>query len=168
MTAHWYTYNSQPNKEDMLWHQLQSRDLEGYYPRLTYKPVNPRARKIRPFFPGYLFIHVDLEQVGISTLNYLPYSKGLVCFGGEPAIVHETLVQTLISRLEIMNKEKQSTLIGNLHPGDKLEISDGLFKGYDAFFDEALTGKERSRILIKTLSNQAMRIEISNNLLRKK
>jgi len=61
MTAHWYTLHSKPNQELLLWNQLQLREVESYFPRLVRKPVNPRSRRWAPYFPGYLFIHVDLE-----------------------------------------------------------------------------------------------------------
>jgi transcription antitermination factor NusG len=95
----WYTYHSQPYKEDLLWQQLQARNIEGYYPRIRVQTVNPRARKIKPYFPGYLFVHVDLDQIGISAVRWMPYGTGLVSFGGEPSIIPDGLIAAIRQRV---------------------------------------------------------------------
>ena len=77
MTDRWYTLRSKPNKEDLLWSQLQIREVETFYPRVRVQTVNPRARKIRPYFPGYVFVRADLEQVNSSSLQWTPGAVGL-------------------------------------------------------------------------------------------
>jgi len=69
MALQWYALRSKPHKEEAVLHQVVTRGYEVFYPRLRVKPVNPRARKIQPYFPGYMFIHVDLEEAGLSTFN---------------------------------------------------------------------------------------------------
>ena len=49
------------------------------------QPVNQRARKKKPNFPGYLFIHMDLEQENPSALRWMPGAVGLVSFAKKPA-----------------------------------------------------------------------------------
>ena len=77
MTIGWYALRSKPRKEEALWGQLLARGFETFYPRLRINPVNPRARKLAPYFPGYMFVYADLEEVGPSTFNYMPFSLGL-------------------------------------------------------------------------------------------
>ena len=66
-----------------------------YYPRIRVQPVNPRARKIKPYFPGYLFVQADIQAAGQSALAYMPHSGGLVCCGSEPAPVPDTLIRAI-------------------------------------------------------------------------
>ena len=66
MSMLWYVMRSKPNKESLLWEQLSLQNIECYYPRLRVKPANPRARKLRAYFPGYLFVHVDLERINLA------------------------------------------------------------------------------------------------------
>ncbi|HEU0296198.1 MAG TPA: hypothetical protein VFR47_25910 [Anaerolineales bacterium] len=61
MTAHGYALHSKPMKEALLWQQLSLHEIEGYYPCLRVQPV-------KPYFPGYAFGRVDLEQVNLSAL----------------------------------------------------------------------------------------------------
>jgi transcriptional antiterminator RfaH len=37
------------------------------------RPVNPRARKTRPYFPGYLFVQADLAAVGLVEFRWMPH-----------------------------------------------------------------------------------------------
>ena len=85
MTLHWYTLHSKPNQELLLWNQLQQREVESYYPRLRRKPVNPRARREVPYFPGYLFARLDWQTQPFCRLAWLPGMQRIVSFGGEPA-----------------------------------------------------------------------------------
>ena len=168
MPLKWYTYHSHPHKEEMLFHQIECHNLEGFYPRMSVTPKNPRARKVRPYFPGYLFIRVDLDTTHFSILQYMPYSNGLVQFGGEPAVVPDDLIISIHKRLELLNAEEIKKENITFNPGDQIVIANGLLEGYEALFDHSLSGKERSRILIKTLHHHAIRVEISNKLLNKK
>ena len=104
MARRWYAMRSKPRKEDILWRQLRARDIEVFYPRIKVQPVNPRARKVRPYFPGYMFIQTDLDEAGISTFKWMPHSIGLVTFGGEPAHVPDNLIHAIRQRIEEINK----------------------------------------------------------------
>ena len=74
MSGLWYALRSKPNKEEALWRELLAGSYEVFYPQLHVQPVNPRSRKVRPYFPGYLFINIDLLTVGYSALAWMPYS----------------------------------------------------------------------------------------------
>ena len=55
MPAEWYVLRSKPNREELLLDQLLIRKMETYSPLIRVKPVNPRSRHIRAYFPGYFF-----------------------------------------------------------------------------------------------------------------
>ena len=168
MSIVWYTYHSHPHQEEYLCHQIESLGLEYYYPSFHVKPVNPRSRKVRPYFPGYLFIHADLAISGLTTLQFMPYSYGLVQFGGEPASVPDELIIAIRKRLDFINSEDGKTAKAQFKRGTPVVIVGGIFDGYEALFDESLSGSERSKILLKTLNNYALRIEIPNSQLKPK
>jgi transcriptional antiterminator RfaH len=153
MANHWYAMRSKPRKEDVIWRQMQNRGFETFYPRLRVNPVNPRSRKLRPYFPGYLFVMVDLEEVGQSLFQWMPHSMGLVSFGGEPAQVPPHLIEAIRTRLEQVNAAGGEVFDG-LKVGDTVRISEGPFKGYEAIFDARLPGSERVRVLLELLGSQ--------------
>jgi transcription antitermination factor NusG len=167
MNLNWYALHSHPYKEDLLWKQVQANDIETFYPRVRVSPVNPRSRKIRPYFPGYLFVRVDLQEVGLSVFNWMPYSTGLVSFGGEPAIVSDALIQAVKQRIQQV-EQAGGELFDGLHQGDQVVIQDGPFDGYEAIFDIRIPGSERVRILLKMLNDRNVPMEIRAGQIRRK
>jgi transcription antitermination factor NusG len=156
---HWYAIHSKPQKEDFLYAQLALNQIETYYPRLRVSPVNPRARKARAYFPGYLFIRTDLELVSMSFLKWMPGAIGIVNFDGEPAPVPDGLLQDLRQRVEKLNTAGED-ILGKLKPGDTVAIKNGPFAGRTAIFDVRLPGAERVRLLLELLHGQQIRVEL--------
>jgi transcriptional antiterminator RfaH len=149
----WYVIQSKPNREDALCQQLLAKGLTVYYPWIRVTPVNPRSRKNKAYFPSYLFVNVDLEASGASLLQYCPFAKGLVSFDSEPAAVSETLVTAIRQKVDAINSERGHAQPA-LAPGDRVYIHSGPFAGYDAIFDEKLSGRERVRVLLLLLNNK--------------
>jgi len=160
MTAYWYALQSKPNKEDALFGQLENQGFEVFYPRIRVTPVNPRAKKIKAYFPGYMFIHVDINAVGLSTFQWMPFARGMVVFDQEPAPVPDTLIQAIRKRVDQVNAAGGEIFDG-LQKGDEVFIQEGPFAGYEAIFDVRLPGSERVRVLIKLLSQRQMPVELS-------
>ena len=167
MPLFWYALNSHPNKEDLLYKQLESRGFEAYFPRIRVNPVNPRSRKIRPYFPGYLFIRADLETVGISTFNWMPYSKRIISFGGEPSIVPDALIFNIQKKIETIN-DIGGEVFNDLKNGDEVSVAYGPFEGYEGIFNTRLDGSERVRILLKMLSDHYVPVELNVANIQKK
>lgn len=162
MTAFWYAIRSKPNKEDFLARQFEAADVPVFYPRLRVSPVNPRSRKFKPYFPGYLFIHVDLDIVNASTLQWMPGAANLVSFGGEPSPVPEPLISTLQKRVAEINSSS-NTRLSDLKPGDAILIKEGLFAGYEAIFDGTVSGQERVRVLLNFLQKRQVSVELGSS-----
>jgi transcriptional antiterminator RfaH len=159
--------HSHPNKEELLWQQLLAREVESFYPRIPANPVNPRARKIKAYFPGYLFVNVDLDQSGTSAFQWMPYTTGLVMFGGEPATVPEALIYTLRQRVDEITRAG-GLVLDEVKPGERVVIQDGPFTGYEAIFDARLPGKERVRVLLQMLTRRTVPLELSAGQIKKK
>jgi transcriptional antiterminator RfaH len=153
MAYHWYALRSKARKEEAAYRQALSMGFEVFYPCLRVHPVNPRSRKLQAYFPGYLFVNVDIEQVGISVFQWMPQTLGLVAFGGEPALVPETLILAIDQRVEQINTAGGEIFDG-LKPGDSVWIREGPFQGYEAIFDARVPGSERVRVLLEFLGNR--------------
>lgn len=167
MPFSWYAIHSHPNKEGLLWEQLLARGFESFYPRIRVHPVNPRAKKIKSYFPGYLFVRADLVASGLSVFQWMPYATGLVSFGGEPSVVPDHLISSIRQRIgEIA--EAGGELFDHLKPGDTVIIHSGPFAGYEAIFDLRLSGNERVRVLLKMLSERKLPIELDAGQIEKK
>ena len=168
MAIQWYALRSKPRKEDIVWQQILDHDIESFYPRLRVHPVNPRARKIKPYFPGYLFVRLDINEVGPSVLKWMPHTLGLVSFGGEPAYVPDNLITGLKKRIREIN-DAGGEVFDGLKSGDKVLIHDGPFAGYGAIFDVRLSGTARVRVLLKILGAQRIvPVELDVSQIRQK
>lgn len=167
MTSAWYALNTKPRKEDFLWEQCLAHGYETFYPRLRVQPVNPRARKIRPYFPGYLFVYVDLEKISLSTLRWMPGAARVVAFDGVPATVPEGLIRAIQQRVEEVNAAG-GELFDGLRSGDVVYIQDGPFAGYEAIFDARLPGSERVRVLLKLLQKRQVPVDLPAGQIQRK
>ncbi len=159
MASQWYALRSKPQKEDVVWRQLQAKGVEVFYPRLRVNPVNPRAKKIKPYFPGYMFVNLDLGEVGVSAFQWMPHALGLVSFGGEPSMVPEPLLQNIRVKVQAIADAGGENLSG-LKPGDLVRVQDGPFAGYEAIFNERLPGTERVRVLLEFLNRRQVVVEL--------
>ena len=168
MASNWYALRTKARKEDAVWQQIRNRGIEHYYPRMRVHPVNPRARKIKPYFPGYLFIRVDLDGEGISSFQWMPHSLGLVSFGGEPARIPDNVMNELQRRVQEIADAGGEVFLG-LEPGDAVRIQAGPFAGYEAIFDTRLGGQDRVRVLLQFINDRReVPIELDASQIEKK
>jgi len=163
----WYVMRSKPNKEAALWRELCARRLDSFYPRLRVHPVNPRSRTLRPYFPGYLFLHADLDEVGFTAVQWMPFSMGLVSFDHEPAMVSDSLIHALRRRVDEI-EAAGGEIFDNLKKGDPVLIQDGAFAGYEAIFDTRLPGSERVRVLLSLMNRRQVPLELNTGQIQRK
>ena len=152
----WYVMHSKPQKEKWLYDQLDSLQIEAYYPLVRTKNG---PHKSKPYFPGYLFVNVDLHLTGTSLLQWIPGSLGLVSFGGEPACVPDGLLQRIRRRIDEINKI-EDRLFDILKPGDEVMIHSGPFAGYDAIFCARLHDSERVQVFLKILQDRPLQVNL--------
>jgi len=133
--------------------------MEAYFPCLRVNSVSPHARKVKPYFPGYLFVHTDLDMVGISGVQWVPGAIGLVSFGGEPAWVSDGILQSIRERVEQINLAGWESW-QKLKSGDEIAIHSGPFTGYRGIFSSYLSDRERVVVFLKFVRDQQARVEL--------
>lgn len=156
---HWYILHSKPNKEEFVLQQLGLRNITAYYPYIKAEPANPRSRKIKPYFPGYLFVNANLDLIGTSALKWIPGTLGLVSFGNELATVSDDLLQPIRDHIDQINKTYGNSF-RNFSPGDKVIIQSGPFAGYQAIFDSYVPGHERVQVLLQMLQDRKIKLDL--------
>ena len=167
MAPSWYVIRCKPRKEEFLAEQMQIRRIEIFAPLIRVQTVNPRAKKIKPYFPGYVFVHLDLEKAGTMSMQYIPGAAGLVTFGGEVADVPDGLIHAIRQRVEDINYAG-GELFDVLKIGATVVIHSGPFAGYEAIFDARLPGSDRVRVLLKLLKNRQMQVDLPAGQVRPK
>jgi transcription antitermination factor NusG len=155
----WYVARSKPRNEELLWSQFCLQSFETYYPRVKVKTVNPRARKVQPYFPGYLFVRIDLDLTGKSIIEWMPGGVGLVSFGDEPAFIPDNLICAIKQQIENLKMAFRES-VNPLCKGDNVAIQAGVFTGYEGIFDTQLSGTDRARVLLSLLDNRQISVEM--------
>jgi transcription antitermination factor NusG len=143
----WYVVHSKPRKEHLVYKQLCAKSIEAYYPTIRVKPVNPRASKIRPFFPRYLFVHTNLDEIGVGTIQWMPGVKDLMPQGSEPISIPDSIISELKRLVAAIGKG--GTLDAEyLKQGSLVQITDGTLVGNDVLFDMQISGSDRVMVLL--------------------
>jgi transcriptional antiterminator RfaH len=147
----WYVIQTKPHKEFMVRDALaRLQDVQAYLPTLRVKPVNPRARKVRPFFPGYLFARVDLSRVGLSAIHWNPGIVRMLGNGDEPVAISPHVIDKIRDRVGEIQQE-EAFARGRFRKGDRVRVTTGPFEGFEGMFDTRLGGQTRARILVEFL-----------------
>ena len=163
MVNSWYVVLSKTGREEFLRDQLRMRRLEVYYPWIRVQPVNPRARHRTSYFPGYLFVNVDLQQFQLSALRWLPGAIGIVLVDRTPVPVPESLIAAIRRKVDAINLAGGLPLLDTFKPGDAVVIRGGPLDGYEAMFDARLAGSDRVRVLLLFLRSRPIPVELPCN-----
>lgn len=159
MSKGWYVLQSKPNNENFLAGQLEYHSIEYFFPQLKVPPVNPRCRKIRPYFPGYLFVKMDLAKNDSLVLDRIPGAIGWVYLGGEVAYVPENLIHEIREHVNDINALGGKEFNG-IKKGDAVKVHSGPFQGYEAIFDARISGSERVRVFLLMLHKRILPVEL--------
>jgi transcriptional antiterminator RfaH len=159
MAPSWYILRSKPNKEEFFWGQLIAHFIEVYYPYIRAKVVSPRTYKDKPFFPGHLFIYVDILEITPSLLNWLPGSRGLVMNNALPVLVPDMLIASIHYKVDQINEGGGETVRG-LQAGEIFNMQESFRAGYETIFDSCLSGNERVHRLLSLLRGEQLSLEL--------
>ena len=92
--------NTQPHKERAVIDNLGRQGYEGYCPKIVRRVSHARkiSSVLRPLFPGYLFVALDVERQGWSAIGSTIGVRRVIKFGDRPALIGSGFVQSLKSR----------------------------------------------------------------------
>jgi transcription elongation factor/antiterminator RfaH len=146
---HWYALYTHPRAERQVGHALQTREIETYLPTVEVWRARRRRVEEEPLFAGYLFAHIDLEQVGHSAVAWTPGLRYIV--GGEaghPSPVPDGVITYIRHGVAEMGVQSPVT---PFQPGEAVRIIEGPLKDLDAVFDQHLSSYERAQVLVEVL-----------------
>ncbi len=149
----WYAVHTRAHHENRVDAYFLIRGFETFYPAQRVKPVNPRAATIRPYFPGYLFIHVNLAATGLGFISSVPGLIGLVQFDGQPTPVPEIVIDELKHRLGTL--QEAGSAIQSGQTGTWSRSRDGPLAGYEDMLDLKASSGTRIKLLIELLRDVA-------------
>lgn len=154
----WYTLFTKPNSEYPVAAMLRQQNVETYLPEVNISTAGRNPQR-KPFFPCYLFINIDLDTAGPSALQWIPGTRRLIAFGGQPVAVPDPVIDLIRTNLEAIDATGGLTP-HSFKPGDIVRVTGGPFKGMQAIFEGPTTPAERVHILLSVLG-RASRVQIA-------
>ena len=149
----WYVVRSKHRHEVLLWHQLCSRGIEAYFPRIDSNAMAAPLGGTMPLFPGYMFVRVDLGASARSALLWMPGADGFVCVGGKPAFISDRILRSIQAGVDRLNRTlREPSAEGHHRTGTRSEFES--FAGYRGMFETARSHRERSAALIRFIRDQ--------------
>lgn len=134
----WYLVRTKQHKEKVVHGILSDRSYNCFLPFLMTRSEEHggSGRKIVPLFPCYVFAFFDLETQ-YHSVQRTPGVNGVICVGGEPSEVDESIIAEIKSRgpngiVEISRKP--------LQPGESVNVRSGPLRGINAVFERYLSG----------------------------
>lgn len=155
----WFLVNAQTGREALACAHLERQGYRPFLPS-TWRSIR-HARKIRTercaFFPGYLFVPLDLDRDRWRPIDGTIGVLRLVKAEARPLPAPAGLVETLIAA---MGGDGALDLVGaQLEPGQCVRIIRGPFADALATVD-AMSANDRVRVLL-SLMNQCVPVDFS-------
>ncbi len=152
----WFVARTKTHAEERaVWH-LRNQDFEAYVPR--YRKQVRHARKteivLRPLFPSYVFVRIDVENQRWRAINGTVGVISLVQFGDGPKPIDAAIIDAIRAREG--DDGTVSLAPKGLQKGDLVRICDGSFADHTALLEEVSDNKRV--ILMLDLMGRAVRI----------
>jgi transcriptional antiterminator RfaH len=148
---HWYVVRTQAHNETRAELNLRRQGLHTYLPR--YIRTRRHARRtetvVRPLFPRYLFVALDLGRDRWRVVNSTSGVCNVIGTHDEPLAVPDGIVE------EIRAREGRDGLItlglpAGVEPGSRVRLIDGIFADTKGVV-ERVTDNRRIAILLELL-----------------
>lgn len=149
----WYVAQTLVRAEERARINLERQGFEAYLPRYQRERRHARRRDLikAPLFPGYIFVHLDLEAQTWRSINGTFGVSQLVSFGERPAAVPDGVVE------EIAARENKDGLIRlqprSFHKGEALRIVSGALSECFGLF-ERMADRDRVILLLDLLGRK--------------
>lgn len=161
--ASWFLAQYKPNSHNIAERNLVRQGFRTFLPMReeTKRACSKFTTQMRPLFPGYLFVELDMFQGGWREVNSTHGITRIVSLGKEPTPVPLDLVSQLMLSCDREGKLLPSRL---LKPGDKVALTNGPFTDFVATI-ESIAPDKRIWVLMELMGQQT-RVAVSAGHLR--
>lgn len=159
----WFLAQVKPNSHQIALRNLKRQGFKTFLP-LQEETIRHKDRfvaRMRPLFPGYLFVMLDLAKGQWRAVNSTYGLTGLVRFGAQPSPVPADLVGQLAARCDT---EGRLVTEADFAPGDQVTLTRGPFADFVATV-ECISPNERVSVLMGFMGKQT-RLDIPTDHLR--
>ncbi|WNC69639.1 transcription/translation regulatory transformer protein RfaH [Thalassotalea nanhaiensis] len=151
-SRHWYLLTSKPREEHRAFDNLTSQGHDVFLPKISkvVKRQGVKSVSLVPLFPNYLFICLDTVDANFNAIRSTRGVGAFVKFGLHHATIQSSLIDAIKRDVEAKDGHNSLEQLLNYSAGERVEISDGPFKGLQAIY-KTKDGLERSILLINML-----------------
>lgn len=155
----WFVVHTRASNEERAAHHLAFQGFETYLPR--YRKTRRHARRVqevlRPLFPRYLFVRLNLDVEHWRSINGTLGVNHVICHGNRPQAVPDGVVAAIIAR------ETSPGIVEldppKFRPGEAVRIERGAFADSVGLFLEMADSKRV--VLLLDLMGRAVRATAS-------
>ena len=150
----WYAVHTHPRAETTVVSHLTRQGFDAYLPLFLKRRAHSRriARVPSPFFPRYLFVGMNIENISWRAIRSTVGVSNFICAGEKPIQVPTDVLKLLKSR-EDENGFVKLGSSSSIHPGDRVQINDGALGDLVAIVKE-LRGLDRVTLLLRLMGRQ--------------
>ena len=141
----WYLLKTKPRQEKIAKQNLEN---QGYG---SFCPIAKINNRLVVLFPGYLFVQLNEKTQNWSPINSTKGVSHFVKFGLNFAKVPTSVIEFIKTNQHITAEKLKD--LNKFKPGDKVQISDGVFKNWVAIF-ESYKSDERVILLMNLLGRE--------------
>jgi transcriptional antiterminator RfaH len=151
-TARWYAVYCKTHQESIAAVHLHNQNFTVFLPRR--EAMRRHARKIekvlRPFFPGYLFVRLDVTREPWRCVNGTVGVVRVVMQHDHPAPAPHGVIESLIAACDSKGVVRSTTF---LKIGQKVRVIAGPLTDLVGELDQ-LSGAERVRVLLNIMGGR--------------
>lgn len=153
-THQWYALHTKAKAEYRVASALEQTGFEIFLPEIT-TIENTKAVK-RPFFPCYLFMRANLNEVRASIWHQIPGLRFIVTNGYDPVHLPHSVIQFIQAKLEKLNSLAHKSPQANYYfqPGEPVRITSGPLSDMVAVFEGPTRPSQRVHVLLQVLNYQ--------------
>ena len=105
-----------------------------------------RKTSNRKFFPGYILVHMELDDQTWHVVKSTPKVTGFIGSRTEPAVIPDEDVQSIVTQMaEGQEKPKPKY---SFEKGDSVRVVDGPFINFNGVVEEVRPDKGKLRVLV--------------------
>jgi transcriptional antiterminator RfaH len=156
----WYAVHTRPHAEARALENLERQGFEAWLP--LYRKQRRRARRseqvLRPLFPRYLFVALDLDGEQWRPVLSTYGVADLVSSGDGPLALADAVIDALRARAD---EDGHYTLARGLKPGDKVRIESGPMRNLEGILE--VEGDTDRVVVMLHLLGREVRVKLSSD-----
>ena len=162
MALQWFVVSTKARREQFAQEQLSRRAVETFLPRILEPGRFGMKPLIAPLFPGYLFVHIELEEQYFHVV-WTPGVRRFIGFGELPCPVDDAVIDFLHARI---GSEGIVRVTRVFKEGDVVRIKHGPFEGLIGIIENPGCGHGRVRVLMELLRRQT-RVDVPQHIVER-